>query len=66
MWPENVIKLFCEEKPNHIVKQTLCIADRRMVSVQCTLFSKKSNINCKQLPNLNLRHRKHRYGTAIT
>jgi len=29
-------KVFVKKKANHIFKQTFCIADRRMVSVQCT------------------------------
>ena len=29
-------KVLVKKKANHIVKQTFCIADRRMVSVQCT------------------------------
>jgi len=29
-------KVLVKKKVNHVVKQTFCIADRRMVSVQCT------------------------------
>jgi len=29
-------KVLVKKKANHIVKQTFCIADRCMVSVQCT------------------------------
>jgi len=29
-------KVLVKKKANHIVKQTFCTADRRMVSVQCT------------------------------
>jgi len=47
------------KKANHIFKQTFCNPDRHDF---CTayLILTKSNINCKPLADINLRHCKHR------